>query len=173
MKYLVISDIHGIKEYANKIPDIIKKEKPDKIIILGDILFHSALGIGDKEKSFITAETLNLYKDIIIGIRGNNDYIDDEKQLDFDLVNAYEETINGKNFYFTHGHMYNEYNIPDDIDVLVVGHTHMHEIRKTYNLTIVNAGSISLPRGGTKHSYLVIDDSIKIKDIKGHIIEEA
>ena len=40
MKYLVISDIHGSGYYANKINEIYEKEKPDKIILLGDLYYH-------------------------------------------------------------------------------------------------------------------------------------
>lgn len=173
MKYLVISDIHGIKEFANQIPKIIKKEKPDKIIILGDILLHDDYGHEDENSNILIAEMLNLYTDKIIGIRGNIDTEADEKKFDFKLEISHEEMINGKKFYFTHGHMYNEHTVPEDIEILVVGHTHIHEVRKTFNMTVVNPGSISLPRGGSKHSYMVIDDKIRIKDIKGHVIEEA
>ena len=40
MKYLVISDIHGSNYYAKKINEIYEKEKPDKIILLGDLYYH-------------------------------------------------------------------------------------------------------------------------------------
>ena len=40
MKYLVISDIHGINEYMSEFEKIVEREKPDKIILLGDLLFN-------------------------------------------------------------------------------------------------------------------------------------
>ena len=40
MKYLVVSDIHGSLYYAKKLDEIINKENPDKIILLGDLYYH-------------------------------------------------------------------------------------------------------------------------------------
>ncbi len=40
MKYMVISDIHGSFYYTKKVIDIFKKGNYDKLIILGDILYH-------------------------------------------------------------------------------------------------------------------------------------
>ena len=37
MKALVISDIHGSGYYGEKIKEINEKEKPDKIILLGEL----------------------------------------------------------------------------------------------------------------------------------------
>ena len=83
MKYLVVSDIHGVKAYISELEKIIKIESPDKIVILGDILSNTS-------DDYFLAELLNLYKDKIIGIRGNNDTYYTEKLLDFDLNNLVE-----------------------------------------------------------------------------------
>ena len=40
MKYLVFSDIHGSMHYFNYAKDLIDKENPDKIILLGDLYYH-------------------------------------------------------------------------------------------------------------------------------------
>ena len=40
MKILIISDIHGSSYYAEKIKEIDEKEKPDQIILLGDLYYH-------------------------------------------------------------------------------------------------------------------------------------
>ena len=40
MKYLVVSDIHGSGFYARKLEEIIDKENPNKIILLGDLYYH-------------------------------------------------------------------------------------------------------------------------------------
>ena len=40
MKLMFISDIHGSSLYAQKAIDTYKQEKADKLIILGDILYH-------------------------------------------------------------------------------------------------------------------------------------
>ena len=170
MKYLVISDIHGINEYMVEFEKIVDREKPDKIILLGDLLFH---GYGYDSNNFMVAETLNLYKDKIIGIRGNNDISYDELSLDFPLNDYIKMVIKDKVFIFTHGHIYDEYNMPCEAQYLVMGHTHRCGIKKVGDLVVANPGSISLPRGGTPRSYMIIDDKITIKDIDGKVIEEV
>ena len=40
MKYLVVSDIHGSAYYAGVLLEIIEEEKPDKIMLLGDLYYH-------------------------------------------------------------------------------------------------------------------------------------
>lgn len=40
MKYMIASDIHGSSYYCQKLLDAYKYEKPDRLILLGDILYH-------------------------------------------------------------------------------------------------------------------------------------
>ena len=40
MKYLVASDLHGSNFYLDKLLSRVNIENPDKIILLGDILYH-------------------------------------------------------------------------------------------------------------------------------------
>lgn len=40
MKYMIASDIHGSSYYCQKLMDAYKYEKPDRLILLGDILYH-------------------------------------------------------------------------------------------------------------------------------------
>ena len=74
MKLFVISDIHGSLYYLKKVMKIFEKEKYDKILILGDELYHgprNPLPQGYSPKEVI--EILNKYKDKIIAVRGNCD----------------------------------------------------------------------------------------------------
>lgn len=41
MKYMIASDIHGSSYYCQKLLDAYKYEKPDRLILLGDILYHA------------------------------------------------------------------------------------------------------------------------------------
>jgi len=66
MKYLVISDVHGNIEYARLIPEIIEREKPSNIVLLGDLFSY----YGDSEEII---DIYNRYAGITIGIKGNND----------------------------------------------------------------------------------------------------
>ena len=82
--------------------------------------------------------------------------------------------INGKMFYFTHGHKYNIEKIPyEDFDVMMYGHIHQGFIEEKEGIVFANPGSISLPKGCSAHSYIVIEeDRIVLKDVEGEILEE-
>ena len=165
MKYLVMSDIHGVLEYASKIDDIINYEKPDKIILLGDLYYH-----GYSNNYMDVVNILNNYSNKIICCRGNCDNGADELVSNFKFNDYIELNINNKKFFFTHGHLYNPNNI--NCDVFVFGHLHQGFLKKEKNNICVNTGSLSLPRNNTKHSYLIIDDKLILKNIDYNIIEE-
>ncbi len=40
MKILIASDIHGSAEYAEQFLEAVRSEEPDKILLLGDLLYH-------------------------------------------------------------------------------------------------------------------------------------
>ena len=174
MKYLVVSDIHGSGYYANKINEILNKEKADKIILLGDLYYHGPRNPLTRE--YNPAEVcniLNSLKDKILCIKGNCDAEVDEMISEFEFNESISIDINGLKFFFTHGHKYNIDNIPEGIDVLVYGHFHTGFIKEKEGTLCINSGSISLPKENTKNSYLIIDgNEIVLKDIEGEIIEK-
>ena len=66
MKYLVVSDIHGSGYYARKLQEIIEKETPDKIILLGDLYYHGPRNpLTDDYGPQEVARILNSHKDIL------------------------------------------------------------------------------------------------------------
>lgn len=174
MKYLVISDIHGSGYYANKINEIYEKEKPDKIILLGDLYYHGPRNrLTDGYNPMEVAKILNKYKDIILCTRGNCDAEVDEMISEFKFEESIQLNIEGKRFFFTHGHKYNIDNIPKNIDILVYGHFHTGYIKEKDGVLCINAGSISLPKNNTPNSYLIIDNNkIILKDVENNIIDE-
>ena len=175
MKYLVVSDIHGSRYYAEKLENIIKTEKPDKIILLGDLYYHGPRNPLPKEyEPKKVAEILNSYKDKILAVRGNCDAEVDQMISEFKLEENLILEISGKKFFFTHGHKYNIDNLPEEkIDALVYGHFHTGFIKEKEGIIFVNAGSITLPKNNTKNSYLLIDKcKIYLKDVDGTVIDE-
>ena len=40
MKFMIASDIHGSFYYCNKMIEAFKRENADRLILLGDILYH-------------------------------------------------------------------------------------------------------------------------------------
>lgn len=166
MKYLVISDIHGILDYSSKIDSIVDYSNPDKIILLGDLYNHSSTNYMD------TVNILNKYSEKILCTQGNCDNDVDILVSNFKFEKYIKLTINNKKFFFTHGHLFDIYSIPSDIDVFIYGHLHTPFIKNIDNKLIINTGSLSLPRNNTQHSYVVIDDyEVTIKDIDNNIID--
>ena len=74
MKMLVVSDIHGSGYYADKLKEIIKREKPDKIVVLGDLYYHGPRNpLTEEYDPMKVAKVLNSVKDKLEVIRGNCD----------------------------------------------------------------------------------------------------
>lgn len=175
MKVLVISDIHGSGYYAEKIKELNEKEKPDKIILLGDIYYHGPRNqLTQEYKPMKVAEVLNSLKEKLLVVRGNCDSQVDEDISEFEFQNHILMDINGKKYYFTHGHKYNIEKIPyEDFDILIYGHIHQGFIQEKEGLIFANPGSISLPKCNTEHSYIVLEENkIILKNVNIEVLQE-
>ena len=175
MKVLVISDIHGSSYYAEKIKEIVEKENPDKIILLGDLYYHGPRNDLTQEYAPMkVAEILNSLKDKLLVVKGNCDAEVDEMISDFKFEDHLLLDINGKKTYFTHGHRYNIEVIPyEDFEVLIYGHIHQGFIQEKEGYLFANPGSISLPKCGTEHSYLILEkDKFILKNVDGEVLQE-
>ena len=104
---MIASDIHGSSYYCQKLKDAYKYEKPDRLILLGDILYHGPRNDLPKEyapKKVI--EMLNSISDSILCVRGNCDCEVDQMVLNFPCLADYSVLdINGLFIYCTHGHL--------------------------------------------------------------------
>ena len=175
MKVLVISDIHGSSYYAEKIKEIVEKENPNKIILLGDLYYHGPRNeLSQEYAPMKVAEILNRFKDKLLVVKGNCDAEVDEMISDFKFEDHLLLNINGKNIYFTHGHKYNIEVIPyEDFEILIYGHIHQGFIQEKEGYIFANPGSISLPKCGTEHSYLILEENkIILKNVEGNVIQE-
>ena len=175
MKLLIISDIHGSNYYANKILEINEKEKPDKIILLGDLYYHGPRNNLTKEYSPMeVAKILNSLKDKILAVKGNCDAEVDQMISEFKLESNISLEVNNLNVFFTHGHRYNIDKLPKkNIDMLIYGHVHTGFIKEKDGIIVANAGSISLPKNNTEHSYLILDEKqLTLKNTEGKIIDK-
>lgn len=173
-KILVASDIHGSAYYAEKLEKIIKKEDPDKIVLLGDLYYHGPRNPLTKEYDpQKVCKILNGYSNKILATKGNCDAEVDEMISEFKMEDKIILEENGKKLYFTHGHKNNIDMFPEeDFDVLIYGHFHTGFIKEKEGKTFVNVGSISLPKNETKNSYLIIENNkIILKDIDMKEIE--
>lgn len=176
MKYLVFSDIHGSEFYAKKIEELVNKENPDNVILLGDLYYHGPRNSLPKgHNPMKVCEIFNTMKEKILCVKGNCDAEVDEMISNFEMPTNLELEIGNKKFFFTHGHKFNIDNIPNtNFDVLVYGHFHTGFIKEHNGKLFVNAGSISLPKNDTSNSFLIItDDEIILKAVDENIIDRV
>ena len=163
MKLMVVSDIHGSAYYCEKMLECYKNENADKLVILGDILYHGPrndLPQGYAPKQVI--EMLNNIKEEILCVRGNCDTEVDQMVLKFPILAEYAFLYwNEKMIFVTHGHNFNLDKLPmlKKGDILLHGHTHIPVCETAGDITYVNPGSISIPKQKSQHSYIIIDDA--------------
>lgn len=177
MKLLIISDIHGSLYYTKLALEVFNRESADYIIILGDELYHGARNPLPKEYNpKEVAALLNEYSDKIIAVRGNCDSEVDEMVIDFPIMSTYSNLLyNGRRLFLTHGHVYNENNLPKlkNGDVFMYGHTHIPVAAKKDNIYIINPGSITLPKENNPNSYCILNNNeFKIMDFEGNILKQ-
>ena len=83
--------------------------------------------------------------------------------------------IDGKTIYCSHGHVYNEKNLPPlkRGDIFLHGHTHVLMAKEVEGITILNPGSVSIPKEGNPPTYAVLERGIfTIKTFENEIIKE-
>ena len=156
MKVIIASDIHGNLEYTRKLEQLIEKENPDKLILLGDLYYHGPRNkLPDEYNPMAVNEILNKYTDIIIAVRGNCDAEVDDMISKFDITKDYEEiTLDGIKFYITHGHLLDKLdNIIKDSYVFY-GHTHVYDITSKR----INPGSVGIPKTNKEHTVIVYEN---------------
>ena len=162
MKWLIASDIHGSALYCGQLLEAYRREGAERLLLLGDILYHGPrndLPEGYAPKTVI--EQLDPLKDEIRCVRGNCDAEVDQMVLDFPIMADYETFKVGERLLFaTHGHLFNTENPPALTagDILLHGHTHVPACEDVSGRFLyVNPGSVSIPKEGSPHSYLVFD----------------
>lgn len=177
MKFIICSDIHGDIDGARAAVSLLQSENADKLLILGDLLYHgprNSLPKGYEPKSVI--ELLNAHRDSILAVRGNCDSEVDAMVLNFPISSEFAEIYaDGKTLVLTHGHKVDLDSPPPlrEGDILLCGHTHVPAKKSFGNKnTYLNPGSISLPKNGFPKSYAVFENgNITIKDLDGNEIK--
>lgn len=172
-KIMIASDIHGSAYYCRKLLERFEEEKPERLILLGDILYHGPRN--DLPKDYAPKEViamLNPLKNMIICVRGNCDTEVDQMVLDFNVLceQAYV-SFNDRDIVIAHGHKLDDKNRPAlrDGDILLCGHTHIPVVEERDNYIYMNPGSVSIPKEGSAHSYMILEDKFYWKDLDGNI----
>ena len=159
MKFLIASDIHGSAKFCDLLLKAAQTENADKILLLGDILYHGPRNDLPEEyapKKVIAM--LNLIKDKLFCVRGNCDTEVDQMVLQFPVLADYAVISVGERIiYATHGHIYNEGRLPPLCkgDILLNGHTHIPKCTEHEDYIYMNCGSVSIPKEESPHSYMI------------------
>jgi len=176
MKLMIASDIHGSAFYCEQMIEAYKREGADKLLLLGDILYHGPrndLPEGYAPKEVIAM--LNPMKKELLCVRGNCDTEVDQMVLEFPVMADYcILSIDGKTLYATHGHVYNQNNLPPLCkgDILIHGHTHVLKADKRDGYILLNPGSVSIPKEGNPPTYAIYEDGIfSIRDFDGNTVK--
>lgn len=145
MKILIVSDTHGREENLKK---ALSKTGPiDHLIHLGDVE-----GSEEYISSLTDAE--------VSMVAGNNDWYSALPKEEIVTLGKYRALL-------THGHRYcvgmghdglREQAALKKVDIVMYGHTHYPCLEQKEGLTILNPGSLSLPRqDGHRPSYILME----------------
>lgn len=177
MKRMIASDIHGSAYYCKKLLESYKKENADRLILLGDVLYHGPRN--DLPKDYAPKKViamLNEIKEDVFSVRGNCDTEVDQMVLDFPVLADYAVLdVGEKLVYLTHGHVYNEGNLPPlhNGDILLHGHTHVPKCEVYENYIYMNPGSVSIPKENSHHGYMILENGEFVwKDLEGNVIKK-
>lgn len=145
MKILIVSDTHGRERNLEK---VLEQVGPiDQMIHLGDVE-----GSEDYIRSLTDAP--------VAMVAGNNDYFSDLPGELFLELEDYRVLL-------THGHYYYVSRGPErlmqiamekEVDIVMFGHTHRPYLDQGDELTVLNPGSLTLPRQeGHEPSYIMME----------------
>ena len=166
MKLMIASDLHGSAYYTEKLLKAYEKEQPEKLLLLGDILYHGPrndLPEGYAPKEVIAM--LNPLADKILCVRGNCEAEVDQMVLDFPVMADYcvlhEQ---GKTISETQ---------PPKLhkgDILLTGHTHVPKCVEHDGWWYLNPGSVSIPKEDSWHGYITMENGKFLwKDLDGQV----
>ena len=114
MKWMVASDLHGSAFFARKWLERLERERPDRILLLGDLLYHGPRN--DLPEGYAPKEVIPLLNGLasrLLCVRGNCDAEVDQMVLDFPIMADYALLEAGERTIFaTHGHVYSPDRLP-------------------------------------------------------------
>ena len=174
MRIMIASDIHGSAYYCGKMLEAFEREEAERLMLLGDILYHGPRN--DLPREYVPKKVLKLLnerKNDIFCVRGNCDTEVDQMVLEFPIMADYCILTAGRRLvYATHGHRFNRSQLPPirQNDILLHGHTHIPAWEQFgRNNLYLNPGSVSIPKEDSPHSYMILEDHTFIwKDLDGN-----
>lgn len=178
MKWMIASDIHGSAFYCRRLLDAYKQEQAQRLLLLGDILYHGPRN--DLPQEYAPKEVaslLNAIRQEVLCVRGNCESEAEQMVLRFPVMADYcLLPLENRVLFATHGHHYNPETPPplSPGDILLNGHTHVPACRElpgtaeTASLIYMNPGSVSIPKENSWHGYMTLEDGLFMwKDLDG------
>ena len=161
MKILIASDLHGSAYWCRRLMEEIEKEQPDRIVLLGDLLYHGPRN--DLPREYAPKQVipmLSSLKEKILAVRGNCEAEVDQMVLPFPCLADFSQLyVDGRLMHLTHGHHQNPQNLPPlpQGSIFLYGHTHVKFDKVVDGIRCLNPGSLSIPKDGS-HSYIVYEN---------------
>ena len=161
MKLLIASDIHGSAYWCARLMEEIRREDPDRVLLLGDLLYHGPRN--DLPRDYAPKQVIPMLSEIkekIMAVRGNCEAEVDQMVLPFPCLADFSQLmVDGKLFHLSHGHHQNPQNLPPlpEGSVFLFGHTHVKLDERVYGIRCLNPGSVSIPKDGS-HSFLIYEN---------------
>lgn len=187
MKVLIASDIHGSAYWARRLFDEVERTNPDRIALLGDLLYHGPRN--DLPRDYDPKRVCALLNELaktgrLIAVRGNCDAEVDQMVLEFPCMADCAHLVDegGRTLFLTHGHVFGA-GLHGSVSVLpvlprdtavVYGHTHVktsQEAPEHAGIWAFNPGSLSIPKDGT-HSYGWYESGASVEAAFRHVILE-
>ena len=172
MKWMIASDIHGSAHYCRQLLAALERERADRLLLLGDLLYHGPRN--DLPQGYDPKEVIALLtsvKNQVFCVRGNCEAEVDQMVLPFPVLADYcllEQK--GHVIFATHGHHYILETPPllQPGDVLLHGHTHIPAKDNSLGFWYLNPGSVAIPKENSPHSYMTLEDGLFLwKDLDG------
>ena len=164
MRYMIASDIHGSGYYANLMMERFLASGAEKLILLGDILYHGPRNDlpRDYDPKFVS-KLLNGHAGKILAVRGNCEAEVDQMMLSFPVLGEYAYLVlAGAVIYASHGHHASE-SAPPPLgknEILLCGHTHVPKCAEHDGFIYMNPGSVSIPKENSPNSYMMLEDGV-------------
>lgn len=164
MKYLILSDIHGSEVAIQKALAYFEVLQADRILILGDILYHgprNPIPVGYNPQGVVAL--LNPLKERILAVRGNCEAEVDQMLLDFPCMGDYLIIQDGnRQLFATHGHLYSPASLPalPQGSAFLYGHTHLWQLSVQKDILLFNPGSITLPKENRPATFGFYDEGV-------------
>lgn len=177
MKLMIASDLHGSARCCEQLLTRMDAEQPQLLLLLGDLLYHGPRNaLPDAYDTARVAALLNERRNTLLCVRGNCDTEVDQMVLSFPMLSdSCLLSIDGLTLFATHGHRYHRDHLPPlaDGSILLHGHTHVPEHADCGTIHILNPGSVSIPKNGSPHSYMLYENGAFLwKTLDGDVYDQ-